>query len=148
MMDLFKNFIDLKEENEDILAEIPNNFGMELNFSGVKENDIFSMGVHYHDSDNENFNIEAKGKNSEELINNLIINFSKATFLNNRNQENKEHEAYYKLFEDYSELEKDYNEMFQEYEELENEYQRLANDYKKMFAIYEKIQDVLKLENF
>ncbi len=143
--DLFKENLFADFDKDDILADIPNSFGMELNFSGIKENDIFSMGVHYHDSDNEDFNIEAKGKNTEELINNLIINFSKMTF---KEEKIKENEIYDKLFEDYQQLNDDYYDMMNEYENLEAEYERLEDDYKKLFSIYEKIQDVLELKNF
>lgn len=105
--DIFNHYL-YNYLDEDILEEIPDNFGIELNFSGVKEQGVFTMGLHYHDSTNIDFHIEASGKNTKELIQNLDLNLQKL-------QDEKEHkyedleEEYYRLLDDYNALETEHN---------------------------------------
>lgn len=148
MTNLFNNInFDSIDESE-LIEEIPNNFGMELNFSGIKENDIFSMGINYHDSEGGKFNIEAKGKNTEELLENLILKFSKINNIYDKNEE-EDNEEYYKqcyeeLNEDYDDLIEDYYKIINDYDKLNDEYHKLSKSYNKLYEIYDKVQEILE----
>lgn len=111
------NFYDLIDHytythlDEDLLKDIPDNFGIDLNFSGVKENGVFTMGVHYHDSQGADFGVEASGKTTKELIDNLDINLEKIE----KGQEGP----------NYEELYNKYVNLYDEYESLKNDHEFL-----------------------
>lgn len=111
------NFYDLLDQyaysnlDEDILEDIPDNFGIDLNFSGVKEKGVFTMGLHYHDSQGADFGVEASGKTTKELINNLDINLKKI-------EEDQEGPDYKELYDRYVKL-------YDEYESLKNDHEFL-----------------------
>ena len=79
MENLFDNFINA-DFNDNLLAEIPEGFCMDMQFWGQKKDGIFSINVHYEDSNSEKFDIEAEGRTSDELLDNLIIQFSNIEF--------------------------------------------------------------------
>lgn len=140
MKTAFEDILDLSEEN--FLEELPNHFGMKLNLSGVKEDGVFSVGIHYCDSEGGEFNVEAEGANEEDLINSLIVNFAKIPphpgINNNRNEKN------YNILKDkYDVLMKENQNLKKNYDKLTANYNKLTEGYSKLYNVLNKAQQSL-----